>query len=127
MAHSSSALPLIVRSSYGPHLLDHLAADGAGFAGGQVAVVALLEVDADLPWCPFYLLNFPCGVGSFGFQNGRSHLTDGFVPNFADELVEDPNALLILGILPGHLLIPFWQDFFTDLNAVNEGNKGITV
>ena len=33
------------------HLLDHLAADGTGLAGGQVAVVALLEVDADLPWC----------------------------------------------------------------------------
>ena len=30
------------------HLLDHLAADGAGLAAGQVAVVALLEVDADL-------------------------------------------------------------------------------
>ena len=34
------------------HLLDHLAADGAGFAGGQVAVVALLQVDPNLPWCP---------------------------------------------------------------------------
>ena len=31
------------------HLLDHLAADGAGLAGGQVAVVALLQVDAHLP------------------------------------------------------------------------------
>ena len=48
MAHSSSALPLIFRTSYGTHLLDHLAADGAGLAGGQVAVVAVLEVDADL-------------------------------------------------------------------------------
>lgn len=33
------------------HLFDHLAADRAGLAGGQIAVVALLEVDADLPWC----------------------------------------------------------------------------
>ena len=33
------------------HLLDHLAADRAGLAGGQIAVVALLEVDANLPWC----------------------------------------------------------------------------
>ena len=40
-------MPLIFRSSFGTHLLDHLAADGAGFAGSQVAVVALLEVDAD--------------------------------------------------------------------------------
>ena len=31
------------------HLLDHLAADGTGLPGGQVAVVALLQVDAHLP------------------------------------------------------------------------------
>ena len=31
------------------HLLDHLAANGARLLGGQVAVVALLEVYADLP------------------------------------------------------------------------------
>ena len=37
------------RGSYGAHVLDHLAADGAGFAGGQVAVVAVLKVDANLP------------------------------------------------------------------------------
>ena len=41
------------RGSYGAHVLDHLAADGAGFAGGQVAVVTVLQVDADLPWCSF--------------------------------------------------------------------------
>ena len=41
------------RGSYGAHVLDHLAADGAGFAGGQVAVVAVLQVDADLPWRSF--------------------------------------------------------------------------
>ena len=35
------------------HLFNHLAADGTGLAGGQIAVVALLEVDADLPWCVF--------------------------------------------------------------------------
>ena len=33
------------------HLLDHLAADRAGLAGGQVAVVAVLQIHADLPWC----------------------------------------------------------------------------
>ena len=49
MSHRSPALPFGVHASYGPNLLDHLAADGAGLAGGQVAVVALLEVDADLP------------------------------------------------------------------------------
>ena len=31
------------------HLLDHLAAHGTGLAGGQVAVVAFLQVDANLP------------------------------------------------------------------------------
>ena len=31
------------------HLLDHLAADRAGLTGGQVAVVAFLQVDANLP------------------------------------------------------------------------------
>ena len=49
MPHGSPVFTGIVRSSYGTHLLDHLAADGTGLAGGQVAVVALLEVDADLP------------------------------------------------------------------------------
>ena len=31
------------------HLLDHLAADGAGFAGGQVTVVTVGQVHANLP------------------------------------------------------------------------------
>ena len=33
------------------HLLDHLAADGAGFAGSQVTVVAVGQVDAHLGSC----------------------------------------------------------------------------
>ena len=32
------------------HFLDHLSADGACLSGAEVAVVALLEVDAYLPW-----------------------------------------------------------------------------
>ena len=31
------------------HLLDHLAADRAGLTAGQAAVVAFLQVDANLP------------------------------------------------------------------------------
>ena len=31
------------------HLLDHLAAHGTGLTGGQVAVVAFLQVDTNLP------------------------------------------------------------------------------
>ena len=41
------------------HFLDHLTADGAGFAGGQIAVVAVLQIHAHFPWCPFYILNSP--------------------------------------------------------------------
>ena len=47
--HGSSVLAGKVRGSYGRHLLDHLAADGAGLTGGQVTVVAVLEVHAHLP------------------------------------------------------------------------------
>ena len=50
MPHGSPVFAGIVRASYGTHLLDHLAADAAGLTGGQIAVVALLQVDADLPW-----------------------------------------------------------------------------
>ena len=39
------------------HFLDHLAADGASLTGSQVTVVAVGEVDPNLPWCPFYILN----------------------------------------------------------------------
>ena len=39
--------------SYGHHLLDHLAADRAGLAAGQVAVIAVLQVDAHLLRCVF--------------------------------------------------------------------------
>ena len=49
MPHSSPVFAGIFRSSYGIHLLDHLAADRAGLTAGQVAIVAFLQVDADLP------------------------------------------------------------------------------
>ena len=64
MPRSGSVLTGVARTSYGTHLLDHLAADGAGFAGGQVAVVALLQVDAHLPWCLFYIVNFQISIAS---------------------------------------------------------------
>ena len=35
------------KSSCGTHILDHLAADGAGFAACQVTVVAVLQVDTN--------------------------------------------------------------------------------
>ena len=48
MARGRAAAAGETHSSYGTHLLDHLAADGAGLAAGEVAVIALLQVDADL-------------------------------------------------------------------------------
>ena len=39
--------------SYGTLVLDHLAADRAGLAAGQVAVIAVLQVDAHLLRCVF--------------------------------------------------------------------------
>ena len=51
------------------HLLDHLAADRTGLAGGQIAVVALLEVDADLPWCTPNILKSPF-AHVFALQKG---------------------------------------------------------
>ncbi len=40
------------------HLLDHLAAHGAGLAAGQVSVVALLQIDTHLSWCVFTTKTF---------------------------------------------------------------------
>ena len=54
----------ITRTSYGPHLLDHLPAHRAGLAGGEVAIVALLQIDAHLPWCLFYIVNFQISIVS---------------------------------------------------------------
>ena len=56
MPQGSPAISFVVRCSYGHHILDHLAADGAGFTGGQVAVIAVGQVNANLPWCPFYIV-----------------------------------------------------------------------
>ena len=59
MADRGAVCAGIVRSSCGTHLLDHLAADGTGLARGEIAVVALLEVDANLPWCTPVILKCP--------------------------------------------------------------------
>lgn len=53
------------------HLLDHLAADRAGLAGGQIAVVALLEVDADLPWCTPSILKSPLRMSLHCKKGGK--------------------------------------------------------
>ena len=51
------------------HLLDHLAAHGAGLAAGEVAVVALLQVDANLPWCTSSSLSASNPLRHKEFQN----------------------------------------------------------
>ena len=58
MSGQDSIISFELHASYGTHLLDHLAADGAGLAGGQVTVVAVGQVDTDFPWCPFYIVNY---------------------------------------------------------------------
>ena len=77
------------------HSLDHLAADGAGLAGSEVAVVALLQVDANLPWCSPNLLN-----GTFGLFFVAKTTNSGFF-----EVNINPRSLrgnLVLGRLPFH-------------------------
>ena len=51
MSDRNSALPNIFCCSSGTYVLDHLAADGAGLTGGQVAVVTIGQVDTDLGSC----------------------------------------------------------------------------
>ena len=46
MTHCNPILSDIIYGSCGTYVLDHLAADGAGFAGGQVTVVAVGQVNA---------------------------------------------------------------------------------
>ena len=48
MTHSNTDFAAEIFSSFGTHLLDHLAADGVGFPGGQVTVVDALQVYAHL-------------------------------------------------------------------------------
>ena len=53
VSYGCSVCPHKTHRSYGRHLLDHLATDGAGLAAGQVAVVTVLQVDAHLLRCVF--------------------------------------------------------------------------
>ena len=51
MSNSGTAFSVKTQSSYGSDAIDHLAADGAGFTGSQVTVVAVGQVNADLGSC----------------------------------------------------------------------------
>ena len=45
------------KGSYGTAFFDHLAADGASLTGGQVTVVAALQIHADFLGCLHHCLN----------------------------------------------------------------------
>ena len=78
------------------HLLDHLAADGAGFTGGQVAVVAVLQVDANLA----------------GSQN--LELVHGFASlGHIDLVVALHTVSLLFRFFPGRSSLPGGNDFLS--------------
>ena len=66
MPNRNPAVSVEFCSSYGTNLLDHLAADGACLTGGQVAVVAVGQVDTHFPWCTYYIVNSSDNSDSVG-------------------------------------------------------------
>ena len=66
MTHSNTDFTFIFFGSFGTHLLDHLAADGAGFPGSQVAVVTVGQVHAHFRRCTYYIVNSSNNSGSVG-------------------------------------------------------------
>ena len=46
MTHCNTILPVKCHSSYGFDAIDHLVADGTGFTGGQVTIVAAGQIGA---------------------------------------------------------------------------------
>ena len=68
------------RGSYGAHVLDHLAADGAGLTGGQVTVVALLQV------CRKSVREFPAVLLKIGRRKMLSKAIDKFRTALYNEL-----------------------------------------
>ena len=117
MPHRRPVRPRKTRSSYGHHLLDHLAAHGTGLTGAQIAVVALLEVDADLPWCASSILSWLL-LGTFFAVFGQ----------FSDEFVENPHTLPVGLVGPGgDLVSAVFVHLGTDLNALHKGQQGIPV
>ena len=100
------------------HLLDHLAADTAGLAAGQVAVVALLQVDTDLPWC---------SRSSLKRGSVRREAADRGVSQFTDKIIENAHVLAKWLCAVCCLYSLFCQMLFTDFDALNEGEKHLAV
>ena len=72
MPHSSPVFTGIVRSSYGTHLLDHLATDRTGLAAGQITVVTVLQVNANLSGGHATILKVLTYAGKFKGISGFS-------------------------------------------------------
>ena len=65
ISRRNSADSLKLFGSYGTHLLDHLAADGACLTGGQVTVVTVGQIDADFA-CLISILNLSIASRAWG-------------------------------------------------------------
>ena len=111
--------PLKPRASYGCHVLDHLTADGTCLLGGEIAVVALLEVDTNLICC-FHLKlvqSFLC----FGYECliGLGHDFFSFIQKNCNP------GMSTSGIVYPRRLISVWNPFLWDsvvsMNAVLVG------
>ena len=64
--------PYVSQSSFGAHLLHHLASNGPGLAGGQGAVVTLVQGDADfIGGLHFELIHGRTGLGDHDLAVGR--------------------------------------------------------
>ena len=119
---------VVCNGSYGTIVLDHLAADGTGLLAGQIAVVAVLQVNADLPWCSFSILKrtFPRwkeGLTPGGFRE----MANRFCVQFTDEFVMDSNALCKGRAPMCGLYIAVRQLLGADLDAVHKGDKRLSV
>ena len=92
MSPGNPVMPLIFRCSYGTHLLDHLAADGAGFPGGQVAVVAIAQVNAHF-LSDKHLEAVHCFAGF-----GDVDLVVSIVAHFISLLLSIPESKMLSGL-----------------------------
>ena len=97
------------------HLFDHLAAHGTGLTAGQVAVVAVLQVDANLSGGPSNILKpLYMGLCRLVFDDFRS---------FTNEFIVYMNCLLVGDFTTGINHNTGRISFRLDNNAVNEGSQ----
>ena len=112
------------KGSYGTILFDHLAADGASLTGGQVAVVAVGQVDANLLSClHLELVHCLTSLGNIDLivvlhnDTPLSVLTESSaatiaLPNLRRKHIDffGKIALGACGWLPGSLEVRIWKN-----------------